>query len=49
MLAIRKTAVPSPEARRKLGEEATMLRLTLRYARYALTALSTVGFGNWSN
>jgi len=22
-----------------------MLRLTLRYARYALTALSTVGFG----
>jgi hypothetical protein len=27
----------------KQGE--TMIRLTLRYARYALTTLSTVGFG----
>ena len=39
----------SPAARRKLGKEGTMIRLTLRYARYALTTLSTIGFGNWSN
>jgi hypothetical protein len=29
---------------RQFGWEGTMLRLTLRYARYAFTALASVGF-----
>jgi hypothetical protein len=35
--------------RTKKGKEYTMIKLALRYARYALSALATIGFGLTSN